>query len=176
MTDPTLSEEALTYRAAYEDQLRTRVVPGAAGYRAVERVGPIVRKTRLTGPGFIGYRDLGGLDGAELDDFIATQRDHFTALGQSVEWKHHGHDRPADLQQRLAAAGFVPDERETVLVGPVEPPGPVRRISVASRALAPALAALPKRPQETTLWALRRLAITGTRPRSFSHGDPPDRP
>jgi GNAT superfamily N-acetyltransferase len=121
MTDSTLSAEALTYRAAYEDQLRARIVPGAAGYRAVEQVGPIVRKTRQTGPGFIGYRDLGGLDGPALDDFIAAQRDHFAALDQSVEWKHHGHDRPADLPQRLAKAGFVPDERETVLVGPVEP-------------------------------------------------------
>jgi GNAT superfamily N-acetyltransferase len=115
MTDLTeLSEQALDYRAAYDAQLRARVAPGT------EPVGPLVRRTRVAGPGFVGYRDLSGLDGAALDALIAAQRDHFAARGQAVEWKYHGHDLPADLPQRLAAAGFVPDEQETVLVGPVE--------------------------------------------------------
>jgi GNAT superfamily N-acetyltransferase len=118
MTDPTLSGDAPAYRAAYDDQLRARVVPGAATCRSAERVGPVVRKIYTAGPGFIGYRDLDGLDGPALDSFIAVQRDHFAALGQAVEWKYHGHDRPDDLPRRLTAAGFVPEERETVLVGP----------------------------------------------------------
>jgi GNAT superfamily N-acetyltransferase len=38
-----------------------------------------------------------------------------------VEWKLHGHDEPADLADRLRAAGFQPDEEETVVIGPVAP-------------------------------------------------------
>lgn len=44
----------------------------------------------------------------------------FAERGQSFEWKLHGHDRPADLSERLRAAGFVPEEMETVVVGRVE--------------------------------------------------------
>lgn len=115
MTDLTaLTPQALEYRAAYDDQIRARLVPGA------ERVGPLLRQEFPAGPGFIGYRDLGGLDGPALDALIAEQRDHFAALGRPVEWKHHGHDLPADLPRRLTAAGFVPDEPETVMAGPVD--------------------------------------------------------
>ena len=38
-----------------------------------------------------------------------------------MEWKLNGHDEPADLADRLRAAGFVPEDRETVVVGPVAP-------------------------------------------------------
>ena len=37
------------------------------------------------------------------------------------EWKLNEHDEPADLADRLRAAGFVPEDRETVVVGPVAP-------------------------------------------------------
>ncbi|MEU6554590.1 GNAT family N-acetyltransferase [Streptomyces sp. NPDC046915] len=63
-------------------------------------------------------RDL-GLRGRELDELIARQRDFFAARGEAVEWKIRGHDAPADLTDRLRAAGFVPEEQETVLVAPV---------------------------------------------------------
>jgi GNAT superfamily N-acetyltransferase len=33
-----------------------------------------------------------------------------------VEWKYYSHDEPADLPERLVAAGLVPDDEETVLV------------------------------------------------------------
>ncbi|MBY8882651.1 GNAT family N-acetyltransferase [Streptomyces sp. PLK6-54] len=58
-----------------------------------------------------------GVTGAGLDALIARQRDYFAARGEGVEWKVRGHDRPADLPERLRAAGFVPEEQETVLVG-----------------------------------------------------------
>ena len=80
-----------------------------------------MRITGLDPGGFLTYRDLGGLVGAELDALIARQRDLFAARGQEVEWKLHGHDLPADLAQRLVAHGFVPQERETVLIGPIAP-------------------------------------------------------
>lgn len=60
-----------------------------------------------------------GLRGRELDELIARQRDFFAARGEAVEWKVRGHDAPADLPDRLRAAGFVPQEEMTVLVAPV---------------------------------------------------------
>ncbi|MGH3226679.1 MAG: hypothetical protein ACRDPY_49715 [Streptosporangiaceae bacterium] len=37
-----------------------------------------------------------------------------------MEWKTRAHDRPVDLTDRLRAAGFLPEPRETVLVGLVD--------------------------------------------------------
>jgi GNAT superfamily N-acetyltransferase len=104
--------------AAYDTQLRTydAPVPGVV----VERDGPLFRSSG-PGGGYVVYRDLAGLDGADLDALIARQRDFFAARGEQVEWKLHGHDRPADLAERLVAHGFVPQEQETVVVGPVAP-------------------------------------------------------
>jgi GNAT superfamily N-acetyltransferase len=82
--------------------------------------GPLERITGLGRRGFIGYRDLGGLDGAELDELIARQVRFFAERGEAVEWKLYGHDRPADLAARLRRAGFVPEDTETVVIAPVE--------------------------------------------------------
>ena len=75
------------------------------------------------------YRDLGGLEGAELDAFVARQRDFFTRLGREVEWKYHGYDLPADLPERLAAAGFEArgSARPSSWVRPESWPVPWRR-------------------------------------------------
>ncbi|GCD42002.1 GNAT family N-acetyltransferase [Streptomyces paromomycinus] len=114
-TQDTESARAAAYRAAYDEQMRDRgFAPDTPG---TERVGPVLRSTLPAHGGLILYRDLGGLDGAELDAFIAAQRDHFAARGLPAEWKYHGHDLPADLPDRLAAAGFVPEEQETVVIG-----------------------------------------------------------
>jgi GNAT superfamily N-acetyltransferase len=85
----------------------------------VERDGPLVRTTGFGNRGFVGYRDLDGIDGQELDALIARQVQIFEERGEPFEWKLHGHDRPADLPERLRAAGFVPEEKETVVIGPV---------------------------------------------------------
>ncbi|WP_327673213.1 GNAT family N-acetyltransferase [Kitasatospora sp. NBC_00458] len=53
------------------------------------------------------------------DRVIAEQIAYFTALGQDFEWTLYGHDRPADLGDRLLAAGFTPDEPETLMVAEV---------------------------------------------------------
>ncbi|MBB1256891.1 GNAT family N-acetyltransferase [Streptomyces sp. OF3] len=116
--------------AAYDAQLRGwngRLPDGAR----LETDGPLVRVVGLH-QGFVsGPRDL-ALPPAELDDLIARQRDYFAARGESVEWKTRSHDLPPDLPDRLRAAGFEPDEPETVLVArtddiavsdPVLPPG-----------------------------------------------------
>ena len=84
-----------------------------------ERDGPVVRVDYPHG-GFIATPSDTGLRGTDLDALIARQRDAFAARGLPVEWKTYAYDEPADLTTRLEAAGFEPEERETVLVGPVD--------------------------------------------------------
>ena len=49
---------------------------------------------------------------------IARQVRFFAERDERFEWKLHGHDQPADLAERLRAAGFVPEEVETVVIAP----------------------------------------------------------
>jgi GNAT superfamily N-acetyltransferase len=105
--------------AAYDAQVRDRVPDPLPRGVTVERDGPLLRFFGLADRGFVVYRDLGGLDGADLDELIARQVKVFAECGERFEWKLHGHDRPTDLSQRLRAAGFVPEETETIVIAPV---------------------------------------------------------
>jgi GNAT superfamily N-acetyltransferase len=105
--------------AAYDSQVRDRVPTPLPEGVTVERDGPLVRFFGMGGRGFVVYRDLGGLEGAELDELIARQVHVFAERGEAFEWKQHGHDRPDDLSRRLLAAGFVTEETETVVIAPV---------------------------------------------------------
>jgi GNAT superfamily N-acetyltransferase len=105
---------------AYDAQLRDRVPERLPEGVTAERDGPLVRFVGFEGGGFVGYRDLAGIDGAELDALIARQVEVFADRGERFEWKLHGHDLPADLPERLRAAGFVPEEIETVVIAPVD--------------------------------------------------------
>jgi GNAT superfamily N-acetyltransferase len=105
--------------AAYDAQVRDRVPDPLPEGVTVERDGPLVRFFGMGGRGFVVYRDLGGLEGAELDELIARQVHVFAERGEAFEWKQHGHDRPDDLSRRLLAAGFVPEETETVVIAPI---------------------------------------------------------
>jgi GNAT superfamily N-acetyltransferase len=70
-----------------------------------------------------GFIDTGrdvGVQGEALDSLISEHRDFFTRRGEAVEWKTRGHDEPPDLPARLLAAGFVPEDRETVVIGLAE--------------------------------------------------------
>jgi GNAT superfamily N-acetyltransferase len=106
--------------AVYDAQLRALIPRRLPAGEQVERDGPVLRFTGGPGGGWVLYRDLGGLDGAELDELIARQVRVFAGRGERFEWKLHGHDRPADLPERLRAAGFEPEELETVVIAPVE--------------------------------------------------------
>ncbi|WP_238163946.1 GNAT family N-acetyltransferase [Kribbella pittospori] len=112
MTDVAKTELAERLLAVYDEQMRgtseTADVPTSWD-------GPVIR-VEYPSRGFVSYRTLEGLDDAEVDALIARQRDFFAAKGQAVEWKLRGHDLPADLPDRLRAAGFVPEDQETVLV------------------------------------------------------------
>lgn len=121
-------------RAAYDTQLR-RVVPTCVppGIR-YELLGPVLRVVGRN-RGFLETGPRVGMAGDELDALITLHRDFFAARGEAVEWKTRGHDEPADLTARLLAAGFVPEDRETVLVAeaghlniePVLPAGVILR-------------------------------------------------
>ncbi|MEV0328904.1 GNAT family N-acetyltransferase [Micromonospora echinospora] len=113
--------DATILRTAYDRQLRPDVPDPVPDGVTVEQDGPLVRIVGLDHRGFLTYRDLGGLTGADLDVLIVRQRELFRQRGEAVEWKLYGHDEPADLTDRLRAAGFVPEEPETVVVGPVAP-------------------------------------------------------
>ncbi len=106
-------DELLT---AYDDQLRTDAE--VAGATEVERAGPVLRAIFEHG-GFVSYRDLGGLDGAALDEIIEQTIAHFRdhTHVSSFEWKSRGHDLPTDLGDRLVAHGLVPEPVETVMIG-----------------------------------------------------------
>ncbi|GAB3848735.1 GNAT family N-acetyltransferase [Micromonospora andamanensis] len=147
--------DATTLRAAYDNQLRPDLPDPVPDGVVVESDGPLFRVLGLDQRGMVTYRDLGGLAGADLDELIARQVAVFRERGEPVEWKLHGHDQPADLPQRLRAAGFVPEEQETVVVGPVAPlasalpvvPEGVRLREVTGRADLDRIAAL-----KTQVW------------------------
>ena len=50
------------------------------------------------------------------DAAIAAQKRYFTNRGTPVEWKYYDYDQPADLPERLRAAGFEPEDEELMLV------------------------------------------------------------
>lgn len=86
-----------------------------------DRAGAVLRAT-----GVQNWIERAELDDADVDAVIATEAAHFRSIGAAVEWKVYGHDRPADLGQRLAAAGFEPGEPETLMIydlGGGPPPG-----------------------------------------------------
>ncbi|MFI6647730.1 GNAT family N-acetyltransferase [Streptomyces sp. NPDC050529] len=114
---PTPHHEELL--AVFDREMREHAQPDGPGIR-VERTDGLVRQVG-------GPHDWNGvvwsspdLDAAGADAAIAAQVAHWTELGyDEFEWKLYGHDRPADLGARLLAAGFVPEEPETLLVAPV---------------------------------------------------------
>jgi GNAT superfamily N-acetyltransferase len=120
---------------AYDAQLRGVLHANLPDGVRVEEDGPLLRFVGYDHGGFIGYRDLGGIEGGELDGLISRQVSYFAERGERFEWKLHAHDRPADLAEHLIAAGFEPEEVEAVLVAsvsriasePVPPEGVVLR-------------------------------------------------
>ncbi|GGX01405.1 N-acetyltransferase [Streptomyces malachitofuscus] len=124
--------------ALFDRDMREGARPDGPGAR-VERVGAVVRQT-APAHGWNGVV-RSALDEADADAAIAEQIAYFTGLGREFEWKLYGHDLPADLGQRLVAAGFTPGPDETLMVAEVarlslgtEPPEGVRVVPVTDRA------------------------------------------
>jgi GNAT superfamily N-acetyltransferase len=100
--------------AVFDEQLREPFAESLSEGERIERIGPLVCVLGAAGGGYVGYRDLAGLDGTKLDALIACCIALYADRGERFEWKLYGHDRPPDLARRLEAAGFVAEEPETV--------------------------------------------------------------
>lgn len=95
--------------AAYEAQVRRR-----PAWEGVERDDHVIRLLHRAWRGIL-WSDI---DESNADAVIAREIEHFKGAGE-WEWKHYSHDTPPDLPDRLMAAGFVPEETETMLIAEV---------------------------------------------------------
>ncbi|MFI4976434.1 MAG: GNAT family N-acetyltransferase [Caulobacterales bacterium] len=99
--------------ARYDAEIRADP-PAEVG---VERVwaGGVLRT--IGAYSFIGWWDFPQAEAAAV---VARESAYFRSREGDVEWKVFGHDRPPGLEQRLAEAGWNPEEPETFLVFDVE--------------------------------------------------------
>ncbi len=79
----------------------------------------LARELPDDGSYWIAWSDLRSLSGNQVDTLLAQEAAYARRLGRAVEWKHHGHDAPPDLLERLARHGFRPGEPEALLVADV---------------------------------------------------------
>jgi GNAT superfamily N-acetyltransferase len=97
---------------AFDEQMRRRPVPGP-GVR-VETEERLTRTVSTDGSwSAVVWSDLSD---ADADAVIAAEAGR---AGGSLEWKLYSHDCPADLPDRLRAAGLQPQPVETVLVAEI---------------------------------------------------------
>jgi hypothetical protein len=101
--------------AAFDEQIRRHAGPGA--HTDVERADGVVRSVSA-GDGWNGVT-WSDLDPGSADNAIARQISRFAQLDEPWEWKHYSYDRPADLPERLLAAGFSAGPAETLLVAEI---------------------------------------------------------
>ncbi|MBB6570153.1 GNAT family N-acetyltransferase [Kribbella sandramycini] len=85
----------------------------------VEHVGP-VHRSYVEGPDGAGFVEAPRGLGGDPDAVIAGELAFFRERGLSFEWKTYAYDEPADLGERLARAGFVADDPETLILGEVD--------------------------------------------------------
>ena len=95
--------------ALYDAQIRSDPPPEAG--ITYERTGGVLRGTGAFN--FIFHSDL---DETTADAAIAAQARHFSDPPAEIQWKVYGHDLPADIGERLVAAGFGLEEPETFMV------------------------------------------------------------
>ncbi|MFJ9682511.1 GNAT family N-acetyltransferase [Streptomyces sp. NPDC101194] len=108
-----------TLLALFDREMREHARADDPGVR-VERTGDVVRQVGAAHDWNGVVWSAPDLDPARADAAIAAQVAYYTALGHDeFEWKLYAHDRPADLPERLLAAGFEAEEPETLLVAPV---------------------------------------------------------
>jgi GNAT superfamily N-acetyltransferase len=96
-------------RAAFDDQVRRRVPPGPDS--TVQQDEKVTRVLALDGTwAAVVWSDL---TEGDVEAVVAAETARDVPY---LEWKHYSGDRPADLPDRLTAAGLAPDGPETVLV------------------------------------------------------------
>lgn len=115
MTHPAVRSPA-GLLAAFHEQVRLTGVEDAPGH-VVERDGPVRRSyppdAAEAGATIVSPEGLGSRPQHWIDRQVA----FFTKRGQQVEWKTYGYDEPADLAERLEAAGFVAEPSEALVLG-----------------------------------------------------------
>ena len=106
--------------AAYDEQLRGESETIGASGRF--RLGPLAVGVFAGDRGFISYRDLDGLSGEGLRALVqeVTERLAADPAIVEIEWKTRGHDRAEGLHEALVEAGYVPQEPESIMIGPAE--------------------------------------------------------
>ncbi|MEU9100671.1 GNAT family N-acetyltransferase [Streptomyces sp. NPDC048361] len=102
--------------AVFDRQMREYALPDGPGAR-IERNGDVVRQVGPA-PAWNGIL-WSDLTAANAEAQIAAQVRHFASLGVECEWKLYAHDCPADLGQRLVAAGFEAEPAESLMVARV---------------------------------------------------------
>jgi GNAT superfamily N-acetyltransferase len=106
--------------AAYHQQIRGVLPSRQPENVTVDRDGPLQRVSGGKHGGYVEYRDLTGFTGTDLDALIERTRQYFAGRAERFEWKTHSYDEPADLPERLTAAGLVAGDAETVVIGLAE--------------------------------------------------------
>jgi hypothetical protein len=106
--------------ATFHDQIRLLDRDAEAGH-IIERDG-LVHRNYPEDPAQPGamIESPEGL-GADPEAAIERQRDFFAQRGQRVEWKGYAYDQPADLGERLVAAGFAAEDEEALILGDLAP-------------------------------------------------------
>lgn len=149
----------------FDDQVRRHPEPDGLGGQ-VESEEHIVRC--IGGPRWIGVL-WARLDETCADSVIAAEIERFAPASRPWEWKHYSYDLPADLPQRLVAAGFRPEPFEALLAGdlaelslPVAPPAGVELRPVVDERGIQALVAVHEEvfhEDATAVGAMLRLAL-----------------
>ena len=115
---PDLSDEQLLDQFHRQIRLRAREDEPTPGI-VQDTDGPVVRRyPEQPGTSYCMVECPQGL-GDDPDHWISRQVDFFTGRHEQVEWKTYSYDQPADLADRLTAAGFVAEPPETLLLGEV---------------------------------------------------------
>jgi GNAT superfamily N-acetyltransferase len=106
--------------ALFDKQMRRDMRTEGDGSR-IERDGPVIRHIGA-GPQAWNAVVWSDLDETTADAAIAGAVRRFAEIGHPFEWKLYGYDKPIDLPARLVAAGFEPDDQETLLIAAVDDP------------------------------------------------------
>ncbi len=110
---------------AFNRQVRQSTRPDGTG-ALTEADGPVVRRVPPSGAYGAGVV-WSELTAGDADQVISSQLRFFAGRGQKFEWKLYSYDEPADLADRLAAAGLIPAAAEALMVAEVAALGSATR-------------------------------------------------
>jgi GNAT superfamily N-acetyltransferase len=102
--------------AAFDEQIRQHPEADAPDGHVEHDEG--VTRVVSGGDGWAGVTWC-DLDQVSADAVIAAQISRFAELSRPWEWKHYSYDQPADLSERLLAAGFTREPAEALLVADI---------------------------------------------------------